>query len=50
VTYIRINLACLDASVAQVMQQFFPGLMIFSYSLKLKTRLVSIDLDVYKGG
>ena len=50
VTYIGIDVTGMGSGVAQLVRQFFPGLVTFSYSPEVKTRLVLKAYDViYKG-
>ena len=50
VTYIGIDVTGMGAGVAQLVRQFFPGLVTFSYSPEVKTRLVLKAWDVIHKG
>ncbi|WP_204243583.1 terminase ATPase subunit family protein [Xanthomonas cannabis] len=50
VTYIGIDTTGMGSGVAQLVKQFFPNLVTFSYSPEVKTRLVLKAFDVIHNG
>ncbi|WP_199913127.1 terminase large subunit domain-containing protein, partial [Xanthomonas fragariae] len=50
VTYIGIDTTAMGSGVAQLVKQFFPNLVTFSYSPEVKTRLVLKAFDVIHNG
>jgi hypothetical protein len=50
VTYIGIDITGMGSSVAQLVRQFFPNVVTFSYSPEVKTRLVLKAYDVIHKG